>query len=66
MENAHMTTTETASRICARCRTNPTLLPAMSICRECLQRQVEAERRQRERRMRELTKLQRLERRTDR
>jgi hypothetical protein len=57
------TTTQRTTRTCTRCRTKPTLLPAMSICRECLQRQVEAERRQRTHRMRELTKAQHRERR---
>lgn len=47
-----------AKPLCARCRSSPTL-GALSICKPCLRRRVDAERKVRERRMRQMTKDQR-------
>jgi hypothetical protein len=47
-----------AKPLCARCRVNPTL-GALSVCKPCLRRQVDAERKERERRMRQMTKERR-------
>jgi hypothetical protein len=34
----------TTTRTCARCRSNPTLTPALDTCRQCLRRQCEIDR----------------------
>ena len=56
------TAVEPTKPLCARCRSNP-VLAALSICKPCLKRQVDTERRERERRRREWTKEQRRQRR---
>ena len=57
------TTANLPEPVCTRCRSAPPMVAGMSICKGCLQRQVEHERAEREHRMQQMTKERRLERR---
>jgi len=60
-----MTAIEPAARpLCTRCRSNP-VLASLSICKPCLQRQADAERKEREKRMQAWTRDRRRERRRE-
>jgi hypothetical protein len=52
------TAVEPIKPLCTSCRVNPTL-GALSICKPCLKRQADAERKERERRRRQWTRERR-------